>query len=318
MSKFSTFCRIMMHEKNKIPLIIWGKAMNCGLTNIIGDRMFLKITYRLLTGKKLNIDNPKTFNEKIQWLKLYDRKPEYTILADKYEVKKYLAEIIGNQYLIPTYGVWEKFCDIDFSMLPDKFVLKCTHDSGGVVIVRNKEELDFKKIKHKFEKSLKRNFYWNGREWPYKNIKPRIIAEKYLEYEGHAVPEDYKIYCFNGEPRYIAVFHNRFDNSKILSETVYDTQWRFQNISLDNHFAICNEVSEKPECLEELLDICRRICAGYSQLRVDFYIIENRIYFGEITFYTAGGFQPMIPEKMDEILGGFINLDAGIGYLKKE
>jgi hypothetical protein len=297
----------------KNPSLIFGALGHRGFFNWMSDEKYLKILYKLRTGQKLNLDDPQTFNEKLQWLKLHDRRPEYTTMVDKYAVKKYVADKIGKQYIIPTLGAWDKFDDIDFDKLPDQFVLKCTHDSGGLVICRDKSKLDIKAAKKKLNRCLKHNYYWGNREWCYKNVKPRIIAEKYMEEKGKAVPEDYKIYCMNGEPKYIVVFHNRFDSSKPLSETVYDTNWQPQHISLDEHFAVSEEITLKPECLDEILDITKALCADIPQVRVDFYIIENRIYFGEITLYTASGFQKMIPEEMDIRLGQMLQLSKKVG-----
>ena len=297
----------------KNPYLIFGALGHRGFFNWMSDEKYLKILYKLRTGQKLNLDDPQTFNEKLQWLKLHDRRPEYTTMVDKYAVKKYVADKIGKQYIIPTLGAWDKFDDIDFDKLPDQFVLKCTHDSGGLVICRDKSKLDIKAAKKKLNRCLKHNYYWGNREWCYKNVKPRIIAEKYMEEKGKAVPEDYKIYCMNGEPKYIVVFHNRFDSSKPLSETVYDTNWQPQHISLDEHFAVSEEITLKPECLDEILDITKALCADIPQVRVDFYIIENRIYFGEITLYTASGFQKMIPENMDIRLGQMLQLSKKVG-----
>lgn len=274
-----------------------------GLLDWMDDETYLRKYYKLRMGKELNLENPQTFNEKLQWLKLHDRKDIYTTMVDKYEVKKYVSNIIGEQYIIPTYGVWDRFDDIDFDSLPEQFVLKCTHDSGGLIIVRDKSKLDIKAAKKKINKCLKRNYYSHGREWPYKNVKPRIIAEKYMEDKGRIVPEDYKIYCLNGKPKYIVVFHNRFDPTKEKSETVYDTEWKPQGISLDEHFKISDEITERPKCLNELLTISTAMCKNHSEVRCDFYVIENRIYFGEITLHTASGFQPMIPREIDDILG---------------
>lgn len=168
-------------EYVKHPTKIFIFLQNRCNFKVLPDKMYLKICYKLATGKKLDLKNPQTFNEKLQWLKLYDRKPEYTRMVDKYEAKKYVAEKIGEEYIIPTLGVWDHFDEIDFDSLPDQFVLKCTHDSGGLVIVRDKAKLDKVAAKQKIEKSLKRNYYYSGREWPYKDVKPRIIAEKYME-----------------------------------------------------------------------------------------------------------------------------------------
>lgn len=285
--------------------------MLIGFARFIPDSIYLKILYRLKIGKKLNLSNPQTFNEKIQWLKLNDRNPDYIMLVDKYEVKKYVAERIGDKYIIPTLGVWDKYEDIDFDLLPEQFVLKCTHDSGGLVICKDKSKFDMKKSKKKLTRALRNNYYYVFREWPYKNVKPRIIAEKYIAESGKIVPEDYKIYCMNGTPKYIAVMHNRFNENEKLSETVYDINWIPQNFSFDEHFSISNVVQQKPDCLDELLNISAILCQGISQVRVDFYIIENKIFFGEITFYTASGLQKMIPIEMDEIIGKMVQISLG-------
>lgn len=282
--------------------------MSC--LRFVPDSLYLKILYRIKTGKKLNLSNPQTFNEKIQWLKLYDRNPAYTEMVDKYEVKKYIAEKIGAKYLIPTLGVWEKFEEIDFDCLPEQFVLKCTHDSGGLVICRDKSKFDRKKSRRKLAGSLRSNYYYIFREWPYKHVKPRIIAEKYMTESGKIVPEDYKVYCMNGVPKYIAVMHNRFQEKKALSETVYDVNWRPQNFSFDEHFSVSGEIQERPERLEELLRIAAVLCQDMPQVRLDFYIIDNQIYFGEITFYTASGLQRMIPPEMDRVIGEMLEIPS--------
>lgn len=278
------------------------------LSKIIPDKLYLSLVYYKHFGHFPNFRNPQTFNEKIQWLKLYDRNPEYTKMVDKYAVKKYIAETIGSQYVIPTLGVWDRFEDIDFDKLPNRFVLKCTHDSGGVIICKDKSSFDIEAAREKITRNLGRNLYYYGREWPYKNVPPRIIAEKYMEEKGKIVPEDYKIYCINGEPKYIVIFHNRFNSEKHLSESVYDVNWVLQPVSLDDHFDVCKEDIPRPECLDELLHITRILCKNMSQVRIDFYIIEGKIYFGEITFHTASGFQKMIPESLDFELGKLIRL----------
>ncbi len=239
---------------------------------------------------------------------MHDRNPLYTQLVDKYEVRKYIAETIGEKYLIPLLGVWGSFDEIDFDKLPNQFVLKCTHDSGGLVICKDKSKLDIEAAKKKINQCLKRNYYYTWREWPYKNVKPRIIAEEFMQEDEKIVPEDYKVYCFNGIPKYIVIFHNRFNSEKKLSETVYDTDWVVQNISLDCHFQISFESKAKPECLEKLLGAAAALANGKPQSRIDFYIINGNIYFGEITLYTASGFQKMIPESLDDKLGSWISL----------
>ena len=177
------------------------------------------------------------------------------------------------------------------------------------MICRDKSCLDIESAKKKINKCLKRNYYKHGREWPYKNVKPRIIAETFIVDKKHLVPEDYKIYCFNGKPRYIVVFHDRFNDKEILSETVYDLDWNPQGVSFDNHFQPSDVVEPKPKNLEELINICSKISKGFAQVRVDFYIVNEKIYFGEITLSTASGFQPMIPESLDFKLGEMVDLN---------
>lgn len=275
---------------------------------LIPDSLWIKIQFKRRMGYWPDLKNPKTFNEKLQWLKLHDRNPLYTKLVDKYEVREYIAKTIGEEYLIPLLGVWDKFDDIDFDKLPNQFVLKCTHDSGGLVICTDKSKLDIAVARKKINSCLKFNYYWAMREWPYKNVKPRIIAEKYMEDAGKVVPEDYKVYCFNGTPKYIVVFHNRFNNKQILSETVYDVNWKPQNISLDCHFQISDYIEPKPNCLEEMLKNAEILAQDKAQSRIDFYIINGKLYFGEITLYTASGFQKMVPELLDAKLGEYISL----------
>lgn len=298
----------------KKPSLVLLKLSQMGFFNWMSDETYLKIFYRVKLGKKLNLNDPQTFNEKLQWLKLYDRKPIYPKLVDKYEVKKYIADQIGEKYIIPTLGVWDSFDKIDFDSLPNQFVLKCTHDSGGLAICKDKKTFDFSKAKKIITKSLKKNFYWQGREWPYKDVKPRIIAEKYIEEKGKIVPEDYKVYCLNGKPKYIVCFHNRYNPKEHLSETVYNPSWEPQPISLDNHFWVSDVVTEKPECLDELIMVCSKLCKNHAQVRLDFYIIENKLYFGEITLFTASGLQPMIPPELDDELGK----EMDISYLQNK
>lgn len=296
-------------EYIKNPFKLVSFLNNRGMLNWLDDKTFIKLSYRAATGKRLNLKNPQSFNEKLQWLKLYDRKPEYVTMVDKFLVKDYVANIIGDEYIIPTLAVYDSFDEIDFDALPNQFVLKCTHDSGGLVICKNKAELDIPAARRKIEKCLKNNYFYQGREWPYKNVKPRIIAEEYIEDGDRIVPEDYKIYCFAGEPRYIVVFHNRYLDESLLSESVYDTEWNKLDISFDYHFAISDIVEDKPECLDTMLDFARRLSKNMAQSRIDFYIVNGQLKFGEITLYTASGTHPMIPESLDDEMGKLIPID---------
>lgn len=284
------------------------QILHAWVARCLPDEWYLRLVYKRITGKVLHLNPPRTFNEKIQWMKLYDRRPIYTTLADKFTVREHIKTVLGEQYLIPLLGVWDRAEDIDFGTLPDQFVLKATHDSGSVVICRDKAGFDVQNAKSRLNQSLRRNFYWVGGEWAYKHVKPRIIAEAFLSDAGRIVPEDYKLYCFNGEPKLVVVFHNRFNASEPLSESVYDLEWNLLPCSLDNHFQIETRPQPKPACLDELVHLARTLCRGTPQMRTDFYVVSGRIYFGEITLYTASGFQPMIPPEYDKILGEWIDL----------
>ncbi len=278
-----------------------------GWLNPLSDKMYLKLMYRARLGKKLNLENPKTFNEKLQWLKLYNRKPEFTIMVDKYEVKKYVADLIGDEYVIPTLGVWDRFEDIDFDTLPNSFVLKCTHDSGGLVICKDKSQLDLAAAKSKIERSLKRNYYKYGREWPYKNVKPRIIAEEYMEdVNSKESLNVYKIMTFSGEPKIIQTIQN----DKKSNETIdyFDTNWNL--LDLRQNFPNSEIKLSKPEKLEEMLSLARLMGEGFSFLRIDFYEVNGKVYFSEFTFYSDSGTAKFNPCEWDEKLGDYIKLPS--------
>lgn len=267
--------------------------------------------YYVIFHEKLNLKNPKTFNEKLQWLKLYDRKPEYTQMVDKADVKDYVAGKIGKQYIIPTLGIWERFEDIDFEKLPGKFVLKTTHDSGGVVICKDKEKLDIEKAKEKLTASLKRNFYYTHREWPYKNVKPRIIAEEFIEIPNTKDIPDYKIFCFNGEPHYIQVIQDRTSNETI---DFFDTNWNHQPFcGLNREVHNSSSIIHKPSNLDEMLAVARHLAADTSFVRVDLYHTGEKIYFGELTFFPMGGIGEFKPNDWNERIGNILTLPTQIG-----
>lgn len=271
------------------------------------DKYYLKIKYKIKMKKNLNIDNPKTFNEKLQWLKLYDRKPEYIKMVDKYEVKKFVASTIGEQYIIPTLGVWEKFNDIKFDELPDQFVLKCTHDSGGLVIVTDKSKFDKDNAKKKISRCLKRNYFYSGREWPYKNVKPRIIAEKYMVDESGYELKDYKFFCFNGKCNAMFIATDR--NAK--TETCFDFYDRnFNHLPFTNgHPNSANKLC-KPENFDLMVHLAEKLSEGIPQCRIDFYNISGKVFFGEITFFHWSGLKPFEPEEWDYKFGSWIDLDV--------
>lgn len=273
----------------------------------IPDKLWIQIKFLCRMGKFPNLRNPETFNEKIQWLKLHNRKPEFATMVDKYEVKKIIAERMGEEYLIPTLGVWEHFEDIDFEKLPEQFVLKCTHDSGGLVICKDKSKLDIKRAGEKIKRCLKSNYYWHGREWPYKSVKPRIIAEQYMVDESGVELKDYKIFNFNGEPKLIQVDFNRFVKH---TKNIYDTEWNYMDVAI-NYPTDSNVSIKKPECLEEMLNMARELSKGLPFLRTDFYVINGKIYFGELTFSPGSGFMKVTPESFDLEMGSWIPVPRG-------
>lgn len=276
-----------------------------GLIRFIPDKVLLRLEYRIKIGKKLHLSPPVTFNEKLQWLKLNDRKDIYTVMADKYEVREYIKEKIGEEYLVPIYGCWESVDDIPFDSLPDKFVLKCTHDSGSVILCKDKSKLDIEEAKEKLRLRLKKNAFWWAREWPYKNIKPRVIAEEFLVDGDNRFLPVYKFFCFNGEPEIIQMIQN----DKQEDETVdyVDTEW--QRLNIKQRFPNSEKLLEKPEKLDEMLDIAKKLSRNTYFLRVDLYVINGKIYFSEHTFYTDSGYSIFEPEEWDVKLGNRIKID---------
>ena len=270
----------------------------------ISDKTYLKLLYETRIGKKLNLKNPITFDEKLQWLKLYDRKDEYTVWADKYEVRNYVAEKLGEQYLIPLLGVWNSADELKLDDLPEQFVLKCTHDSASVCVCTNKKNFDWNAAMDKLQKSLNQNYYWHSREWPYKNITPRIIAEAYMTDESGTELKDYKIYTFGGEPYLIQVDFDRFHNHR---RNLYTTEWEYIDETIE-YSKDPNVKIAKPEHLEEMLECSRKLAVGTISLRTDFYSINGKIYFGEITFYQEAGFAHFEHEEFAKKLGDQIKL----------
>lgn len=274
------------------------------------DEIYLKLLFRYRMGYKLDLKNPKTFNEKLQWLKLYNRRPEYTIMVDKYAVKPYVANIIGEEYIIPTLGIWDNFDDIDFSSLPQQFVLKTTHSGGGsgVVICGNKTFFNKKEAAKILERSMRSDIYKTLREWPYKNVPKRIIAEKFMAPEnGQADLWDYKIYCFTGKPVLIMVASGRQTNDKRFA--YYDIEWNPVDIQWGAPRP--NEEFKKPARLSSMLDVASRLSQNIPHVRIDLYCINNKVYFGEMTLFDASGLEVINPSDMDSYLGDLIILPLG-------
>ena len=296
------FNKITMYIKKPGNIILY--LMSKGFFNFLSDEKYLKLKYRIIFGKRLDLNNPKTFNEKLQWLKLYDRKDLYTKLVDKYEVKKYVANIIGSECIIPTIGVYDNFDEIDFNCLPNQFVIKCTHDSGGLVIVKDKNKLDIKSARRKINKSLKKNFYYLGREWPYKNVKPRIIIEKYMEDSNLDDLRDYKFFCFHGVPKFMFVATDRQIGKTKFN--FYDLNFKLLPF-VQGHPNDMRKI-EKPVSFNKMVEYAKKLSQDIPHVRVDFYEIGEKVYFGEMTFYHYSGFTSINPEEWDEKLGSYIIL----------
>lgn len=280
------------------------------LSRILPDPLFLRLKYFLKMKKILNLKNPKTFNEKLQWLKLHDRRPEYTKMVDKYEAREYIKEKIGEEYLIPLLGVWDSFDEIDFDKLPDQFVLKCNHDSGGLIVCRDKNKLNIEEARRKISKCLKNNYYWSGREWPYKNVKPRIIAEKYMVDEFSEKPErgliDYKFYCFEGTPKFAYVSDGLEDHSTANINFVTMDWEKAPFRRLD--FKEFDVLPKKPEHFEKMVQLSKILSKNIHFVRVDFYEINGKVYFGELTFFPGGGLVNISPKEWDAKIGKYICL----------
>ena len=277
-----------------------------GLYKHMSDERYLRRKFEILLGYKLNLDNPQTYNEKLQWLKLYDRKPIYTTMVDKYEVKQYVSNIIGEEYIIPTLGVWDRFDNIDFSSLPDQFVLKCTHDSGGLVICKDKAALDLKKARKKISSCLRKNYYYKFREWPYKNVKPRIIAEQYMEDSSTSELRDYKFFCFDGVPKALFIASDRQDSSTDTKFDFFDMD--FHHLDFTNGHPNAEKEINKPETFEEMKQLSEKLSQNIPHVRVDFYEVDGRVYFGELTFTHWSGLMPFDPESWDYTFGSWITL----------
>lgn len=274
-----------------------------GLLNWVSDEVFLKRKFYKKLGYELNLEEPKTFNEKLQWLKLYDRKPEYTTMVDKYEAKKYIADKIGEEYIIPTLGIWDCFDEIDFAALPNQFVLKCTHDSGGLVICRDKSKLDVVAARKKINNSLKRNYYWANREWPYKNVKPRIIAEQYMEDTAGDALTDYKFFCFGGEAK---VMYISKDHGNEPRTDFFDMD--FEHLPIKARDPQAEITPEKPKCFDKMRQLAEILSGGIAHLRVDFYYINEKIYIGELTFFHMSGFTRIYPDEWNIKMGSWVDL----------
>ena len=289
----------------KKPGLLFISLGHRGWFHHMDDEKYLKIAYYSKMGKKLNLTNPRTYNEKLQWMKLYDRNPVYTDMVDKYEAKKIAAKMIGEEYIIPTLGVWDKFEDIDFDQLPDQFVLKCTHDSGGLVICKDKKTFNKDSARKKIERCMKHNFFWGQREWPYKNVRPRIIAEQYMEDPITKDLRDYKFFAFNGDVKALFIATERGS----AEETKFDFfDAEFNHLAFTNGHPNAKITPDKPQCFEEMKRLAGILSRGLPQIRIDLYEVNGKVYFGEFTFFHWSGFMPFVPEQWDYTFGDWILL----------
>lgn len=289
------------------PKIRFCYLSRLGLLKWMGDEKYIKKEYYFNTNKELDLSCPRTFNEKLQWLKLYDRKDIYTTMVDKAEVKKYVANIIGEEYIIPTIGIYDRFDEIDFNKLPSQFVIKCTHDSGGIVICKNKATLDIVATRKKINKFLKRKYYYVHREWPYKNVKPRIIVEKYMEDGDSKTMRDYKFFCFNGKPK-IMYLSEGLENHKTAKMSFYDMDMKATDCSRSDYTPL-DYIPEKPKNFEKMKEFSGILSRDIPHLRVDWYEINGKLYFGELTFTTCAGYVPFGDYGWDRKLGDLIDLN---------
>lgn len=292
-----------IYKAIKNPNLVLSKIISTKLFHGMNDKYYLKLKYRLRMGKKLNLSDPKTYNEKLQWLKLNDRNRFYCKLVDKYEVRKYIEDKIGEEYLVPIIGVYDNVEEIDFKSLPEQFVIKCTHDSGGVIICKDKNKVNINDIKNKISRSLKKNFYYNGREWVYKEVKPRIIIEKYMVDESGTQLKDYKFFCFNGTAKLMFICSDRG------IATAFDFfDMDFNRIEMKQHYPNSTKHIKKPQAFEKMKELAEYLSQNIPHVRIDFYEINGKIYFGEFTFYHFSGFEKIQPDSFDRMLGEWIEL----------
>ena len=288
------------------PLLPFSYLLSTMSPMIKSSETYLRVYYRIMTGKKLNLEHPVSFQEKTQWLKLHNTDPLFTQLVDKYAVRQFVADRIGEEHLIPLLGVYNRFEDIDFDALPTRFVLKSTHDSGSVVVCKDKSKLNKQEARKKLNKSLKRNYFWEGREYPYKNVPPKIVVEQYMEDAETGELTDYKFFCFNGKPEYIFVASERFSGDGVPKFTYFDMDFNVLPIRSKGHNN--SDILKKPSCFDEMIKVLNQLCIDTPFVRIDLYSINNKVYFGEYTFFHDGGVVPMEPDEWNNRMGEMIKL----------
>lgn len=279
-------------------------SLKSSLTDVMPSPLYIRLLYLYHFGKLPHLRNPRTFNEKLQWLKLHDHNPIYTTMVDKVRVKEYVTSLAGAKYIIPNLGIWNNAEEIDFDILPDRFVIKCNHDSHGVIVVNDKGKTNLEAVREKLRKRLQVDGYAYGREWPYKDVERKILAEKFIEGDSGELI-DYKVHCFGGEPKFILVCQDRFSDSG-LKEDFYDIGWELMDVRRPNvgH----GTPVKRPDELDEMLELARLLSKGVPFLRTDFYYTQGKILFGELTFFPASGFQRFVPDRYDRLFGDWIEL----------
>lgn len=308
MSKMKTFIKLVKDDRKKIKIAIFDNMVHIGLFNFMSDESFLSMAYRIKMDAKLNLNNPKTYSEKLQWLKIHDRKPQYTNYVDKYKVREYVKEKIGEEYIIPLLGVWENAEEIDINKLPNQFVLKCNHDSGSIILCKNKVELNLGLAQKKLRKCLKKNLYYWCREWPYKDVKPCIIAEKYMEDIDTTELRDYKFFCFDGVVKALFIAKDRYSKNEETKFDFFDAD--YNHLDFTNGHPNAETIPEKPENFELMKTLASKLSEGIPHVRVDFYECNGKVYFGEMTFSHWGGMVPFNPSKWDKIFGEWISMPS--------
>lgn len=284
----------------KLNLLLFRKPFRF----ILPDSLHLKLMYKIKMGRRLNLNNPVAFTEKIQWLKLHDRNPIYTVLADKIEARKYIKEKIGGEYLIPLLKTYERANEINFDELPEQFVLKCNHDSKSKYICRKKDREEFDSAVAVIAKKLKANYFYYFREWAYKDVMPRIICEKYMEDSKTGELRDYRFYCFNGEVKIIGV---DYDIIKAYKRALFTPDWEFLDVRY-KHLKGKKSDIERPKQLDTMIGLAEILADGLPFVRVDFYIADGKIYSGELTLYPSAGYSKFEPGEFDYELGRYLEL----------
>ena len=290
-------------EPKKIILYL----MNKGVFKYLPDKKYIELKYYLEMNEKLDLENPRDYSSKLQWLKLYDRNPMYTELVDKYESKKYVKKTIGEEYIVPTIGIYDKYEEIDFETLPNEFVIKTTHGCGGGEICTDKSKIDYKMLKKEINKSLKNNYFYNHREYPYKNVKPRIIVEELLKNNDGSQLIEYNIFCFNGIPKYIVVCYG--DKRKNRYNDYYDINLKKLDVKIK--YKTSNEIHKFPSEIKKMIELSKKLSKGIPSLRVDFYYVNNKIYVGELTFFHWAGFLKFEPKEENIKWGKELQLPKG-------